>query len=69
VVDEQLRDAIRKRGHSLHSLAKASGVDSGRLSRFTRGHTTLYLSAAGQICNVLGLTLTPRQGPDKRRPS
>jgi transcriptional regulator with XRE-family HTH domain len=51
----QLREAISNDGRSLNQLAKATGVDSGRLSRFMRGERDLNLDAACRICEVLGI--------------
>src|SRR5947208_16847993 len=39
----QLREAVGHDGRSLNRLAKATGVDSGRLCRFTRGERDLNL--------------------------
>ena len=51
----QLREAIGNDGRSLNRLAKATGVDSGRLPRFMRGERDLNLEAACRICDALGV--------------
>lgn len=61
----QLRSAIERSGLSLNDIAKASGIDSGRLSRFMRGERDLTLSAADRICDALHLVLGPRRRTEK----
>ena len=53
-----LRRAIQKSGQSLNQLSKACGVDRSRLSRFLRGERDLTLTAAGRVCETLGITLS-----------
>jgi hypothetical protein len=55
----ELRRAVADCGQSLNQLSVASGVDRGRLSRFMRGERDINLSAAGRVCEVLGLRLAP----------
>ena len=57
LIDEQLRQSIRQSGQSISELAKSSGVDKGRLSRFVRGERTITIKAAAKICAALGLEL------------
>ncbi|HEX5272042.1 MAG TPA: helix-turn-helix transcriptional regulator, partial [Gemmataceae bacterium] len=52
MVDE-LRATITASGLSLNQLSKASGVDSGTLSRFVRGERTITLPAADKILRAL----------------
>jgi transcriptional regulator with XRE-family HTH domain len=54
---EQLKQAIRRSGLSLSEIARRSGVDHGRLSRFCRSERTLTMSAAAKVCEILGMTL------------
>lgn len=54
---EKLKQAILNSGRSLNSLAKESGVDHGRLSRFIRGERDLTFAAAMKVCQVVGLVL------------
>jgi transcriptional regulator with XRE-family HTH domain len=56
-VTDQLREAILQSGQSLNQLSKASGVDSGRLSRFVRKERDLTLDAVDKICRALGYHL------------
>jgi transcriptional regulator with XRE-family HTH domain len=58
-IQQQLRDAIQASGQSLNQLAQASGVDSGRLSRFMRGQRDLTLEGVSRLCQVLGLKFCP----------
>jgi transcriptional regulator with XRE-family HTH domain len=60
-VSESLREIIRRDGRSLYELAKVSGVDSGRLSRFMRGLRTLTVDALDQLAVALHLELRPRR--------
>lgn len=53
---EQLKQMIRDSGLSLNEIARRSGVDEGRLSRFTRGERTLTMPAAAKVCEVLGMS-------------
>jgi hypothetical protein len=59
----QLRDAIRRSGRSLSRLGNAARVDAARLSRFLRGERDLTLTAAAQLCCVLGLRLCEDDAP------
>lgn len=61
-----LKEAIEADGRSLNQLAKASGIDAGRLSRFVRGERDINLDAAGRLCDVLGVKFVM---PQKRRRS
>ena len=56
-VTDQLRQAIRQSGQSLNQLSKLSAVGNDRLSRFMRGERDLTLTAAGRVCEALGLHL------------
>jgi transcriptional regulator with XRE-family HTH domain len=60
---EQLREAVKASGRSLGQLARESGVDPSRLSRFLRGERDLTLEATGKLCGVLGLTFCPVEAP------
>jgi transcriptional regulator with XRE-family HTH domain len=55
---EQLRQAIRGCGQSLHQLARETGVSPSQLSRFLRKERSLQLTAAAKLCAHLGLYLT-----------
>lgn len=54
---EQLRHAITDAGLSLAEIARRSGVDHTRLSRFMRNERTLTLSATAKVCKALELRL------------
>jgi transcriptional regulator with XRE-family HTH domain len=54
---ETLKEAIRGDGRSLSELGRLTGVDVGRLSRFMRGQRGITLTAAAELCKVLGLQL------------
>jgi transcriptional regulator with XRE-family HTH domain len=60
---KQLRDAITHSGLSVSQLGKAARVDAARLSRFLRGERDLTLTAATQLCRVLGLRLCEDDAP------
>jgi transcriptional regulator with XRE-family HTH domain len=60
---EQLKQAIVRSGLSLYKLGEASGVDSGRLSRFMRGERDLTLKTTAKLCDVLGLKFCPTGEP------
>jgi transcriptional regulator with XRE-family HTH domain len=64
---EQLRDAIRRSGHSLNQLSQQCGVGRDRLSRFMRGERDLTLEAAEKVCRVLHFELSP-YGPPAELP-
>ena len=55
---ETLRREIERSGKSLSELARASGVDAGRLSRFVRAERDLTFEAAGAVAAALGLGLS-----------
>jgi hypothetical protein len=62
---EQLKEAIRQSGQSLYLLAQATGIDTGRLSRFLRGERGLSFEALEKIWTVLDLRIAgagPRPG-------
>jgi transcriptional regulator with XRE-family HTH domain len=62
----QIRQAIRDDGRSLNQLAKAAGLDAGRLSRFLRGERDITLGAGCRLAEVLGIELRlprPAKGP------
>src|ERR1700722_11300828 len=50
-----LKQAIRECGLSLSEIARRSGVDHPRLSRFLRDERTLTLPAAAKVCAVVGV--------------
>jgi plasmid maintenance system antidote protein VapI len=56
-LSEQLRQAIRDDGRTLGQLARATGVDTPRLSRFVRGQRRLTLPAVDAVAAALGLRL------------
>ena len=61
-VVDQLREFIKGSGKTLSQLARESGVDPPRLSRFLRCQRDLTLGAASRICTALGLELKRRKG-------
>jgi transcriptional regulator with XRE-family HTH domain len=54
----ELRELIQADGRSLNQLAKASGLDSGRLSRFMRGERDINFDAAARLFDALGIKFT-----------
>jgi transcriptional regulator with XRE-family HTH domain len=65
----QLREVIEADGRSLNQLAKAAGLDSGRLSRFMRGERDINLEAACRLCEVLGIDFVLPRHPLGRPPA
>ena len=59
-LEAQLRRAIADSGMAQKKLSALSGVDSGQLSRFTKGERTLTLRSADKIARLLGLELRPK---------
>lgn len=64
-VSETLRRAIIDSGESLMDIERATGVDSGRLSRFMRAERGLTLSAVDKLARHLGLRLVIQEGRSK----
>lgn len=52
---DKLRKAVRDSGESLNEIARATEVDSGRLSRFMRGERDLTFEAAERVALHVGL--------------
>lgn len=52
-----LRKLIQHDGRSLNQIGHATGIDSGRLSRFMRADRTITLEAADQLVSGLGYTV------------
>ena len=52
---DALREAIRRDGRSLPTLADDAGIDKGQLSRFMRAQRGLTLDTADAVCNALGV--------------
>lgn len=59
----RLREAIQADGRSLNQLAKDSGLDAGRLSRFLRGERDINFEAASRLCEILGIKFTLPEPP------
>jgi transcriptional regulator with XRE-family HTH domain len=57
----QLREAIKKDGRSLNSLARDAGLSAIQLSRFARDVRGLTTPAVDALCEVLGLELRPKR--------
>jgi plasmid maintenance system antidote protein VapI len=55
---DQLQKAIAASGETEYAIAKASGVDTGVLSRFVRGERSITLATAAKLCSHLGLRLS-----------
>ena len=62
-LEAQLRQAMADSGMAQKELSALSGVDSGQLSRFTKGERTLTLRSAEKMAGVLGLELRSRAAP------
>jgi transcriptional regulator with XRE-family HTH domain len=60
-----LKQAIRECGLSLAEIARRSGVDHPRLSRFMRDERTLTLPAAARVCAVVGVRVVKEPMPDE----
>jgi len=58
---EMLRDAIRKSGEPLLTIAKATGVGVSSLSEFMNG-ADMRLANASKIAAYLGLELRKKNG-------
>jgi phage repressor protein C with HTH and peptisase S24 domain len=56
-VGAAIKEARRAREMTLHALAKASGVDSGNLSRLERGLQGFSMEALASICKGLRIPL------------
>ena len=56
-ISDQLREIIKASGRTGYEMAKESGVDAGRISRFLRGERSLQLDAVDKLAPVLGLQL------------
>jgi hypothetical protein len=59
---EDIRRALAGCGLGVNELGRRTGVDPGQLSRFMTGKRVLNLSAAGRVCQALGLRLA-QDGP------
>jgi transcriptional regulator with XRE-family HTH domain len=60
----QLREVIEADGRSLNRLAKDTGIDPSRLSRFLRGERDITFEAAARLCDALGVKFVlPRREP------
>src|SRR5262249_4603653 len=59
LLNQQLRAAIAGSGLSLNQLGKKCQVAASQLSRFVRGQRDLTTTAAGRVCEALGLKLAP----------
>jgi transcriptional regulator with XRE-family HTH domain len=57
-LEEQLRQAIKKTGLSLHEIGRRAGVAAPIVSRFMRADRSLTLPIASRLCQALGLRLT-----------
>jgi hypothetical protein len=57
---DQLREAIRKSGHSRYAISKATGVYQSTLSRFMVGKSGLSVQNLDALCRFLQLDLQPR---------
>ena len=55
---ETLRRSIKESRKSLSELARDSGVDASRLSRFVRGERDLTFTAAAAVAEAVGLRLS-----------
>ncbi|MGD9765992.1 MAG: helix-turn-helix domain-containing protein [Candidatus Binatia bacterium] len=58
-LSEQLRNAIRESGMSLHDLSNEVGISGGILSRFMRAERSMTLETAEKLCAFFGLELSP----------
>ena len=56
-LEDQLREAIRKRPETEHAVAMAAGVSPPILNRFMRGERGLNMATADRLCRYLGLSL------------
>jgi transcriptional regulator with XRE-family HTH domain len=58
---------IQRSGHSLYSIAKATGIDKSALGKFMSGKQSLRLDKADALAAYLGLKLvaTKRAGKDR----
>jgi len=66
-ITEQLRASIRKSGLMQESIAQATGVSQGVLSRFIRGERSINLTTAEKLAAYFELELCER--PRQRKQS
>lgn len=59
-ISETLRDAIQRHESTPAEIARATGVDKGRLSRFIRGQRSLTLPAVDALAQYLDLVLATK---------
>jgi transcriptional regulator with XRE-family HTH domain len=64
-ITKDLQASILKDGRSQYALAKAAGLSPIQLGRFLRGERGLTTPTVDALCEVLGLTLTPK--PKRRK--
>lgn len=64
-ISEKIRDAIESSGESQLSIAHATGVNSGILSRFMRGERGINLKTVEVLCEYFGLRLTKTRNRKK----
>lgn len=62
---DELKRAIERRGESLQSIARGSGVAASQLSRMMTGKRGLSLDAAERLADYLGLQI--KVTPKRRR--
>jgi transcriptional regulator with XRE-family HTH domain len=60
-VVDQLRKGIEASGESQLSLAEATGINQGNLSRFMRGERGLSMENFAKLCAHLGLSLSAKK--------
>jgi plasmid maintenance system antidote protein VapI len=61
-VTAALKEAIRKSGLSLYSLAQQTGVQRDSIQRFMAGRQSLRLDKADRLCTFFNLEVMKRKG-------
>jgi hypothetical protein len=64
LIDDVLRDAIRKSGLTRYRLWQLSGVRQEQIARFLKGHG-IGIAYAAELAEALGLELRPKDGKRK----
>ena len=59
--DDQLREIVRKCGHTQYRVAKETGIDESALSKFMRGERGLSMSAVNALAAYLNLVVKQKE--------
>jgi hypothetical protein len=67
LVSDQLRQVIDDCGLSRYEIFKRTGIDQATLARFYNGQAGLSMDALDKLGKCLGLRITMRRQPIKKR--